>query len=96
MVASSRSRSYKAVKIANAGPGGETGQEGIKMIEVNVAAKIKAARAAAEISQAELGSRVGVNQRQVSRWEVGLRVPDAYAIIKIAAALGIDPGALLK
>lgn len=62
----------------------------------NVGQNIRIYRNQACITQAELAEAIGATQQQVSWWESGRNEPGAYAIIKIAAALGIDPGDLLK
>ena len=48
------------------------------------------------ISQEALGSRLGVSDVTVSRWETGKRRPDLNAQAAIAEALGIDPVDLFR
>jgi len=62
----------------------------------DVGASIRLHRIASGQTQTELAETIGATQQQVSWWESGRNEPGAYAIIKIAAALGIDPGDLLK
>lgn len=49
--------------------------------------KLKAARKAAGMTQAELAEKAGVLQKDVSRWENGLE-PRALTLKKLAQALG--------
>lgn len=49
--------------------------------------KLKAARKAAGLSQAELAARVGCYQKDIARWEAG-REPGALTLKKLAQALG--------
>ena len=42
------------------------------------------------ITQAELGSRVGVSKTSVSYWETGASAPTAGNILRIATALGLE------
>lgn len=52
-----------------------------------IGARIKQAREAAKLSQAELGARVGKSGSQVSSWESGRSVIDAEDLHKVAQAL---------
>jgi transcriptional regulator with XRE-family HTH domain len=57
---------------------------------------IREARINANLSQAELGRRVGLDQSGISRLERGLR-PVTVAMLKLlAAALGVSPVDLLE
>ena len=49
--------------------------------------KLKAARKAAGMTQAELAEKAGVLQKDVSRWENGLE-PRALTLKRLAQALG--------
>lgn len=51
-------------------------------------ARLRRARLAAELDQTELGRRLGVDQRLVSRWELGRLAPRDPLRPHIAAALG--------
>jgi transcriptional regulator with XRE-family HTH domain len=53
-----------------------------------VGEKLKAARKAAGLTQVELADKVGVTQRDVSRWETGRREPGVLTVKKMAQALG--------
>ena len=48
-------------------------------------------RAAAGISQAELGHRLGVNQSAVSQWERGKKKPTMRNFMRACKLLRIDP-----
>lgn len=49
--------------------------------------KLKAARIAAGLTQAQLAEKVGCSQHHISRWEEG-REPRALTLKKLAEALG--------
>jgi transcriptional regulator with XRE-family HTH domain len=46
-------------------------------------------------TQADLAERMGVEQPTIQRWEKGRREPDLAQLISLAAALGVEPGALI-
>lgn len=50
--------------------------------------KLKAAREAAGLTQQQLAEKVGVQQRDVSRWENCHREPGVLIVKKMAQALG--------
>lgn len=50
--------------------------------------KLKRARQAAGLSQADLAEKVGCRQKDISRWESGLHEPGALTLKKMAQALG--------
>ena len=50
--------------------------------------KLKQARKAAGMSQADLAEKVGCHQKDISRWESGLHEPGALTLKKMAQALG--------
>jgi transcriptional regulator with XRE-family HTH domain len=49
-----------------------------------------------DLTQVQLGSRLGTSGVTVSRWETGERKPDLDAQAAISEALGIDPVDLLR
>lgn len=49
--------------------------------------KLKAARLAAGMTQAQLAAAMGCTQKDISRWEAGLE-PRALTLKKMAQALG--------
>ena len=57
---------------------------------------IRLARESAGLTQKELATRIGVAQARIAEWERGKVDPTGSTLIKIAAALGIEPGELLK
>lgn len=61
-----------------------------------MAKRIRAARARAKLSQAELGERMGVHKAAVSRWERGGHVPSGDSLQRIADGLGITVAELLQ
>ncbi len=48
------------------------------------------------LSQEQLGRKLGVNQRTVSNWEVGINDPCLDMVVKIADFFGISTDELLK
>lgn len=62
---------------------------------VDTAGGIKAARAAAEITQRELAARTGFTVTTIARYESGDQNPSMDALERLSAALGCPPGALL-
>lgn len=56
---------------------------------------IKTLRAAKGLSQEELAAALSVVRQTVSKWERGLSVPDADALIALSETLGVPVGTLL-
>lgn len=50
--------------------------------------KLRAAREAAGMTQQELAEKIGVQQRDISRWENCRREPGVLTVKKMAQALG--------
>ena len=50
--------------------------------------KLKLARKAAGMSQADLAEKVGCRHKDISRWESGLHEPGALTLKKMAQVLG--------
>jgi transcriptional regulator with XRE-family HTH domain len=50
--------------------------------------KLRAARVAAGMTQVQLAEKVNVQQRDISRWENGLREPGVLIVKAMAQALG--------
>jgi len=61
----------------------------------NTANNIRQARRLANLTQTELAEKSGIDQRQISRYEQGQDMA-VSSLIRIARALGIEPGELLK
>ncbi|MFN7027074.1 MAG: helix-turn-helix domain-containing protein [Pseudorhizobium sp.] len=62
-----------------------------RMIEALIAA-----RKAANVTQAELGRRIGQRQTFVSKFELGERRLDAAEFIKVGRAIGADPFVIMQ
>lgn len=54
------------------------------------------ARKDADITQVELGKRLGQRQTFVSKFELGERRLDVAEFVAVSRAIGIDPHALIK
>ena len=48
------------------------------------------ARAAADITQAQLARRIGTSQPMVARWESGKQLPSVRTLLRVAEATGFD------
>jgi transcriptional regulator with XRE-family HTH domain len=59
-----------------------------------ISERIRAARLAAGLTQAQLAATLGTHQSVVAGWERGL-APRAYRLPQIAAALGVTVDALV-
>lgn len=59
------------------------------------AANLKRCRAAADLSQEEVGFRAELHRTEVGLLERGARVPRIDTLIKLATALEVDAGELL-
>ncbi len=57
--------------------------------------RLVAAREAAKLSQAEVGTALGVTPAAVSAWETGRNAPRAGQLVALAALLHVDAGELL-
>ena len=57
---------------------------------------LAALRADAGMTQKELAAAVGVWQGRMSEWESGRREMSATACLKVARALGVDPGRVVE
>ena len=47
------------------------------------------------LTQGELGVRAGIDQRKISWWEKGRAIPRRDNIVRLAAALGVQPEELV-
>ena len=62
---------------------------------MNLGENIKKARKAAGVTQKELAERLQVYQKDISRWETGVRTPSAEYIIQLCKVLDISADYLL-
>ena len=53
-------------------------------------------RADAGMTQKELAERVGVSQSQIADWERGRNLPSVQSCVRLARALGVDPGMIVE
>ncbi|MBI2373125.1 MAG: helix-turn-helix transcriptional regulator [Deltaproteobacteria bacterium] len=53
-------------------------------------ARLRAARTAASLSQAELAERVGLSVESISRAERGAITPTIWSLLRVADALGVE------
>lgn len=64
-------------------------------VAAQFAINLQSARAAADLSQEELGVRASLHRTEISQLERGLRVARIDTLVKLAGGLGVDPNALL-
>ena len=60
-----------------------------------LAGNIRAARARADLSQAEVASKVGVNVSTFAKYESGDYIPGSDKLLAISQALGCPPSVLI-
>ena len=65
-------------------------------IDVRLGAAIRARRDALRITQAQLGSRIGVTFQQVQKYEKGVNRVSASRLVRIAEILDASAGQLLE
>lgn len=65
------------------------------MTNGDIGSKIKAARKAAHMGQAELGEAIGIGKSSISEWESGKRSPDIDKVKDIAKVLNVTPTYLM-
>lgn len=58
--------------------------------------RIRQIRKDSGLSQGELAELIDVEQKHVSRWELGGRVPDVYTLVGLSEALGIPLSELVE
>lgn len=63
---------------------------------MNIGENIKAARKAAGVTQTELAERLGVYQKDISRWEKGEVQPNLSAFADICRVLGVSADMILE
>lgn len=64
-------------------------------IREQVAANLRYARKRAGLSQEEVGVRASIHRTEISMLERALRLPRSDTLVKLAGALGVEPGELL-
>lgn len=64
-------------------------------IREQVAANLRYARKRAGLSQEEVGVRASIHHTEISMLERALRLPRSDTLVKLAGALGVEPGELL-
>lgn len=62
----------------------------------SIGSRIRKHRKALELSQEELGELAGIHPSYVGQLERGIRVPSISILMRIARALGTQPGTLLE
>lgn len=63
---------------------------------MNIGKKLKEARTAAGVAQKELAERLGVYQKDISRWENGERTPSLEVFARICKILNVSADELLE
>ncbi|MDO4439182.1 MAG: helix-turn-helix transcriptional regulator [Eubacteriales bacterium] len=63
---------------------------------MNLGENIKLARKAAGLTQTELGEKIGVSQREISRWEINKIVPNVLIFAEICKALNASSDEILE
>lgn len=61
-----------------------------------IAERIRQARLAADLTQEQLADQLGMTKQVISKYENGKSEPNASAIMKLAQALGQEPGYFLR
>jgi transcriptional regulator with XRE-family HTH domain len=62
---------------------------------MSMGGNIRAARRAAGVTQVELAAKLGVNQKDVSRWEQGKQIPSADTLAKLCKCLDVSADNIL-
>ena len=57
--------------------------------------RLRRARQAQGLTLSQVGAALGVSHAAVSRWETGRRAPSLRLLQRLAAVLGVAPGALV-
>lgn len=63
---------------------------------LSVGKRIRAAREAAGMTQAEVAKRLGVSESSIRLYELGKRQPNDEILGRIAEAVGVDPQAFVE
>jgi DNA-binding XRE family transcriptional regulator len=62
----------------------------------DLGSNMRAARKKLKLTQEEIGERSGVHPTEISRMEANKRDPQVSTLLKLAEALEVSPGQLLK
>ena len=60
------------------------------MTTINYAERIRNERKKANLTQAELATKLGIQQSTVASWETGANTPRMKNLLKMASVLGCD------
>lgn len=60
-----------------------------------IGARLRAGRNRAGLSQVALAAIIDIDQKMISRWELGAVSPTTIQLVAICRALNIDPGDVL-
>ncbi len=63
---------------------------------MNIGENIKNARKSVGIRQIELADKLGVYQKDISRWENGQTIPNSLTLAEICKALGVSADEILE
>ena len=72
------------------------GIRGAGVIDIHIGGRIRAMRNLKEMSQGELGERLGISFQQVQKYEKGMNRVSGGRLLQIAAALDCTPADLLE
>jgi transcriptional regulator with XRE-family HTH domain len=72
------------------------GTHGFSTIAQRFAWNLRIARRRAALTQRELADRMGRDQSRIALWETGRCLAETDSIVRLAEALEIDPGELLR
>jgi len=72
------------------------GIRGAGVIDIHIGGRIRALRNLKEMSQEELGGRLGVSFQQIQKYEKGMNRVGAGRLLQIAASLGCDAAHFLE
>ena len=64
-------------------------------LQIIVGQRIAEARKAASFSQCDLATAIGAHEQTISRWERGVRTPNAIQLRDISETLGVSVDYLL-
>ena len=65
------------------------------LIDEHIGARVRWRRRLMDLTQAELGRRVGLSFQQIQKYECGTQRLSAATLCRIAWVLGVEPGSFL-